>query len=120
MTAALALADQGFKTHLIERSDRLGGNLLTLNYTLEHDDISGFTSDLVKRVSNHPNIELHMEAEVKNVAGFIGSFQVTVASKGSRKQSRRAVQLSSPPALMPHRPPIFHTANRTASSPRQN
>jgi len=27
MTAALSLAEQGFKTHLIERSDKLGGKL---------------------------------------------------------------------------------------------
>jgi len=86
MTAALALANQGFKTHLIERSGQLGGNLLNLNYTLEHGDISSFTSDLVRRVRNHPNIELHMETEVKNVAGFIGSFQVTIASKGAESK----------------------------------
>ena len=48
MTAALALADQGFKVHLVERSERLGGNLLDLNYTLEHEDIASFTSDLIK------------------------------------------------------------------------
>ena len=32
MTAALALADQGFKVHLVERSGRLGGNFLNLSY----------------------------------------------------------------------------------------
>jgi len=49
MTAALALADQGFKTHLIEKSDKLGGNFLNLHYTLEHEDVSGFLSALIKR-----------------------------------------------------------------------
>ncbi len=42
MTAALALAEQGFETHLIEKSNRLGGNFLDLNYTLEHEDVGGF------------------------------------------------------------------------------
>jgi len=38
----LALAEQGFETHLIEKSNRLGGNFLDLNYTLEHEDVGGF------------------------------------------------------------------------------
>ena len=58
MTAALSLADQGFKTSLVERTDRLGGNLLNLYSTLEKDDISAFTADLIQRVENHPNITL--------------------------------------------------------------
>lgn len=33
MTAALALADQGFAVHLAERKDRLGGNALKLHTT---------------------------------------------------------------------------------------
>jgi heterodisulfide reductase subunit A len=83
MTAALALADQGFETHLIEQSDRLGGNLLNLRYTLEDSDVAGFTSGLVSRVQNHAKIRLYMEAEVKNVAGFIGNFEVMVQAKGN-------------------------------------
>jgi heterodisulfide reductase subunit A-like polyferredoxin len=33
MTSALALADQGYKVHLVERKDRLGGNALKLHTT---------------------------------------------------------------------------------------
>lgn len=76
MTAALALADQGFKTFLIERSKQLGGNGLNLKRTLEGKDISSFILDLVKRVSNHPNIKLQLEAEVENVTGHIGNFGI--------------------------------------------
>jgi heterodisulfide reductase subunit A-like polyferredoxin len=86
MTAALALADQGFKVHLVEHSGRLGGNLRNLNYTLEHEDISFFTSELIRRVENHPNIELHMETEVTRVAGFIGSFRLTLSGNGKNTE----------------------------------
>ena len=82
MTAALALAGQGFETHLIERSDKLGGNFLDLHYTLEHEDPSGFLAGLVDRVRNSDNIVLHMNSEVKNVAGFVGDFQVTLNENG--------------------------------------
>ena len=78
MTAALSLAEQGFKTHLIERSDKLGGNYLNLHYTLEHEDVGDFLSALIKRVQSNHNIVLHMNSEVKNVAGFVGNFEVTL------------------------------------------
>jgi heterodisulfide reductase subunit A-like polyferredoxin len=82
MTAALALAEQGFKTHLVERSGKLGGNYLHLRYTLEHEDVGGFLAGLVKRVKNNHNIVLHMDSEVKNVAGFVGNFEVTLNESG--------------------------------------
>ncbi len=82
MTAALALAEQGFETHLIEKSNRLGGNFLDLNYTLEHEDVGGLLTALVDRVRNNDNIVLHMNCEVKNVAGFVGDFQVTLNESG--------------------------------------
>ncbi len=40
MTAALALANQGFKVHLVEQADRLGGNLHEISLHLEHEDIA--------------------------------------------------------------------------------
>jgi len=95
MMAALALADQGFKTHLVEKSDKLGGNFLNVHYTLEHEETGGFLTDLinhvqssqevgdslttlVKRVESSRNIVLHMNSEIKNVAGFVGNFEVTL------------------------------------------
>jgi len=80
----LALADQGFKVHLIERSGQLGGNLRELSYTLEHDDISSFAAGLITRINGHSNIKLHTETEVKDVEGHIGCFQVTLL-QGSNK-----------------------------------
>ena len=81
MTAALSLADQGFKTSLVERTDRLGGNLLNLYSTLEKDDISTFTASLIQRVENHPNITVYRETELARVAGHIGNFLITLSRK---------------------------------------
>jgi heterodisulfide reductase subunit A-like polyferredoxin len=84
MTAALSLADQGFKVHLVERAGKLGGNALELSYTLEHEDISSFVVSLIKQVESHPNINLHLGTEIAGVAGFIGNFQVNLSSKGEK------------------------------------
>ncbi len=86
MTAALALADQGFKTHLVERSDKLGGNLLDLKYTLEHDSIAQFTDELIGRVESHPHISLYKQTDIAHVAGHIGNFHITLADKDGQKQ----------------------------------
>ncbi len=80
MTAALALAEQGFKVHLIEEAGCLGGNLNNIHRTLEHDDIAGFTRDLIAQVENHANIKLHLETKVAAVAGHIGKFNIKLAN----------------------------------------
>jgi heterodisulfide reductase subunit A-like polyferredoxin len=82
LTAALALADQGFKVVLAEKTDRPGGNVNDLSFTLEKGDIAPFVNDLVERVRNNPLIELHLNCEVKNVAGFVGNFEATLAENG--------------------------------------
>jgi heterodisulfide reductase subunit A-like polyferredoxin len=78
MTTALALADQGFKTHVVEKSDKLGGNYLNLHYTLERENVDGFLASLIKRVQSNHNIVLHMNSKIENVAGFVGNFEVTL------------------------------------------
>ncbi len=82
LTAALALAEQGIKTHLIERSETLGGNFREVNYTLERENVNDFLTELIKRVQGHKNIVLHLQSEVKNVAGFVGNFEVTLQQHG--------------------------------------
>ena len=86
MTAALALADQGFEVHLVERSGRLGGNFLNLGYTLEHEDVKPFIDTLIKRVESHPNIELHFNTEITKIDGFVGSFQATLSDNGREEK----------------------------------
>jgi heterodisulfide reductase subunit A-like polyferredoxin len=82
MTAALALADQGFDIDLVECSNRLGGHLHELFRSLEGEDIVRFKDDLISRVQKHPKIKLHMETEVARVSGHIGKFTTTLSSKG--------------------------------------
>ncbi len=83
MTAALALADQGFNVHLVEQSDRLGGILHDIHRTFEHDDIAVFTRGLIDQVDKHPRIKLYLEAEITGIKGHIGKFVVTLAKGGA-------------------------------------
>ncbi|MEW6077950.1 MAG: FAD-dependent oxidoreductase [Thermodesulfobacteriota bacterium] len=86
MTAALSLADQGFTTHLVERTGRLGGHLADIHGTLEHEDITDFTGRLLKRVRTHPRLKLHLNTEVARIAGHVGKFAVSLAGNGRTEE----------------------------------
>ena len=86
MTAALALANQGFKVHLVERADRLGGHLHDVHYTLEDIDVAALTADLIKRVQEHKNIDVYLGTEVADVKGHIGEFHATLSGNGRKSE----------------------------------
>ena len=82
MTAALSLADQGFKVALIEKSETLGGQMLNIHSVLEGDDPYFFTANILYRTQNHRNIKVYLNSEVTKVSGHIGKFLVTITGKG--------------------------------------
>ena len=77
MTAALRLAEQGFEVFLVEKEDRLGGNLLNLHYTIEGGDVQAFLRDLIDRVSNS-SIHLLLNSLVVDFSGVMGNFTTGV------------------------------------------
>ena len=79
MTAALNLADQGFKVHLAERKDRLGGNALKLHTTWRGGLVGPRLQELTGKVKNHPNIAIHYESIVTEVSGVVGNFRSTLS-----------------------------------------
>ena len=84
MTAALSLANQGFKVHLVERTERLGGHLHDIHFTLEETDVAGMTADLIQQVQNHKNIDVYLSADVADVKGHIGEFHATLSQGGKK------------------------------------
>jgi heterodisulfide reductase subunit A2 len=82
MTAALALANQGFNVHLVEQTGRLGGTLHDIHRTFEHDNIAAFTRGLIDQVQKHSRIKLYLESEITTIKGHIGKFHVTLAKGG--------------------------------------
>ena len=82
LTAALALADQGFPVHLVERESSLGGNLRLRHWveaqSNEHAGPQAFLAGLVERVNTHPEISLHLASQLKRTVGFVGNFTSTI------------------------------------------
>jgi heterodisulfide reductase subunit A-like polyferredoxin len=78
MTAALELADQGFKISLVERQAELGGNMRHLHFLLSHADPQALLAELIKKTINHPNISTFLNTEVDSFEGSLGKFNSTL------------------------------------------
>ena len=84
MSAALNLSQQGFKTYLIEKENRLGGRLQSLNRLFPYDiDASEFITNMISKVENASNLEVLTSAKVKNIDGFVGNYDVEIDQKGN-------------------------------------
>ncbi len=74
MSAALRLADAGFKTHLVEQEEELGGNMRHVRMTLEGDNAREILEEMIRSVMNHPLVEVHLTSKVASIEGYVGSY----------------------------------------------
>jgi heterodisulfide reductase subunit A len=81
ITAALDLADSGYKVYLIEKNAKLGGKVAELA-----ECETGIAPRIV-RIENHPNIELMLSSEVEGLSGSAGNFTLTVSGKQINAES---------------------------------
>ena len=81
MNAALALADEGFKVHLVEKEADLGGHARRFYGDIEGNDVAGYMEGLIREVTGHENISLYTEARIVDAGGHIGNFRTAVGLK---------------------------------------
>lgn len=80
MVSALALANQGFDVHLVERTKELGGMGKRLRFTLEGGDVRAYLHELIDRVNENPLIHVYTEADIVEFSGYVGNFNTRVAT----------------------------------------
>ena len=78
ITAALDLADSGYKVYLIERNAELGGKMAELA------ECKTGLSPRIAKIENHPNIELILGGELESFSGSAGNFKLKVS--GNNKE----------------------------------
>jgi len=78
MSAALNLADQGFKTFLVEREGQLGGHALHIKETWNSENVGSFLEEYKNQVQAHKNIEVLIGSEITDISGFVGNFTTFV------------------------------------------
>jgi heterodisulfide reductase subunit A len=80
MSAAKTLALQGYETHIIEKSDVLGGQALNLFKTISGDDVQKKLSGLISDIKENGKVHVHLNTEITDVDGFVGNFKSTLSS----------------------------------------
>lgn len=93
MTAALALAEQGFGVHLVEKEATLGGYLRQTHFLLTGENPQEALRNLIASVMSHKNIHVHTNAVLTEVKGSLGNFEskVAVAGNGGSVEIRHGV-----------------------------
>jgi heterodisulfide reductase subunit A len=87
LSAALSLANQGYRVELIEKKDRLGGLLRDINKVFPtHEPSADLLDPLLNAVSNHERIKVHLGVELTSVNGFIGNFKAVIKKKSKTQE----------------------------------
>ncbi len=97
MTAALSIAEQGFRVTLVEREAELGGNLRHIFVPLPTDqstnlpiyqstDPQALLKRTIEAVSSNPRISVLTGAEVVDVGGYVGQYRTTVKLAGGQQE----------------------------------
>ena len=107
MAAAKSLANQGYQTHIIERSPQLGGQALNLYKTVTGQEIQKKLSELIKEVQKNKNIHVHLDTSLSKVEGFVGNFEAALSSNGSEEQLEFGIAVMATGAS-PLKPAEYH------------
>jgi len=84
ITASLDLAQGGYEVVLVERDAALGGHMAQLFKTFPdlNPALTGLFSS-VSEVEKHPKITLCCYAELEDVKGYVGNFDLTIRKKAT-------------------------------------
>jgi len=88
MTAALSIADEGHDVFLVEKTDRLGGNLRYLYKTAEGTSPQRLLQSLIKRVHSHERIALSHNTQLIGFEGHVGNFRSRLSCEGNGEPPR--------------------------------
>lgn len=76
---------------LVEREEKLGGNLRKIHYLLEDKNPKGQLDNLINEVMENDRIHTHLGAEVIEVSGFVGNFKSKITYKGEEKEIEHGI-----------------------------
>jgi len=87
MKAALALADMGVKSYLIEKEKTLGGRLKQLHSMFPTDIKSEeIIKPMIKEVNKNKLITVMTNAKLDEIDGFIGNYKATIKYDNKKKK----------------------------------
>lgn len=79
ISAALDLAEMGYKVYLLEKSESIGGHMAALDKTFPTLDCSiCIEGPKMVDAGRHPNIQIIANADLIKVDGYVGNFKVKI------------------------------------------
>ncbi|MCL2135538.1 MAG: hydrogenase iron-sulfur subunit [Candidatus Bathyarchaeota archaeon] len=82
ISAALDLAEQGFKVYMLENSQSIGGHMAALDKTFPTLDCSiCIEGPKMVDCARHPNITIFAYSDLVKVDGYVGNFTVKISKK---------------------------------------
>ncbi|MDR0620561.1 MAG: 4Fe-4S binding protein, partial [Deltaproteobacteria bacterium] len=80
MNTALTLSSQGFKSVIVEKDDKLGGNANRILTTIKGENVHKYLETLRSKIEEDPKITLALNAQVDKVEGYVGNFETTLTN----------------------------------------
>lgn len=93
MEAALTLARQGYPVTIVEHKDVLGGHAAKLLSSWTGEPMAPYLEELIGQVESHSNIAVRLNAEVKEVKGFVGNFYTTLEVNGRSEEVQHGIAI---------------------------
>jgi heterodisulfide reductase subunit A len=89
LTAALELAMAGHTVYLVEKTERLGGNLARVDLTAPYlDSARDLVEERLTRLQDHPNIWVMLNTQLKNLSGFVGNYVAALDTHNGNGKSK--------------------------------
>jgi heterodisulfide reductase subunit A len=117
ITTARSLSKQGYKTHIVERADKLGGQANRIFRTASGENVGEKLAELIDEVTNDENITVHLNTTLEGVEGFVGNFESTILSDGKESVFKHGVAVMATGA-QPYTPTeyCYGTSDRIVTS----
>jgi len=93
MEAALSLAARGYPATVVERGPALGGHGRELHAAWDGRPVAPYLEELVRKVEDHPDIEVLLDSEIQEVQGFVGNFKTAVRTSGDAREVDHGVAI---------------------------
>jgi len=83
ISAALEIANADKQVYMLEKSGSIGGLVANIDLTYPYlNSAKQMIDHKIKTVLNHSKIKVYLNAEVKQVTGYVGNFETTIKQKG--------------------------------------
>jgi heterodisulfide reductase subunit A len=79
MNAALALAQSGFETYIVEKEPTLGGFTRNIRYTVDGLNVQEYLHTLIENVYQNELITTFQEATIESISGYVGNFKTMLS-----------------------------------------